>query len=185
MDAPPRIRSATNEDAPGLPDIERSAGLRFLQIPALAWIAHDTVLSVAQHMACIRQGLCWVAVDTHDRPIGFLSAARADAALHIDQLAVRLGSQGRGIGTALMARAAEKARAWDLAAVTLTTFRGVPWNEPFYRRLGFETLDGQQLDQRLQALLEAEVRHGLPPDQRCAMRLALREDGASPSGKAP
>jgi hypothetical protein len=25
--------------------------------------------------------------------------------------------------------------------VTLTTFRDVPWNAPFYRRLGFEVVD--------------------------------------------
>jgi hypothetical protein len=58
-------------------------------------------------------------------------------------------------------------------AVTLTTFRDVPWNAPFYTRLGFAMLDELTLPAGLAAKREQETRHGLPPETRCAMRLAL------------
>ena len=55
-------------------------------------------------------------------------------------------------------------------AVTLTTFRDVPWNAPFYTRLGFAMLDELTLPAGLAAKREQETRHGLPPETRCAMR---------------
>lgn len=171
----PRIRPARDTDAPRLPDIERSAGLAFLRIPDLAWIACDTVQTVAEHRTFIRQGLCWVAVDAADAPLGFLNAEKADTALHLWELAVRHDRQRQGIGTALVATARENARAWGLAAVTLTTFREVAWNEGFYQKLGFRTLAQNALGPRLETILAAEAARGLPRDRRCAMRLALRE----------
>lgn len=44
----------------------------------------------------------------------------------------------RGIGGALVGSVCDWARASGIASVTLTTYREIPWNEPFYRRLGFE-----------------------------------------------
>jgi hypothetical protein len=49
----------------------------------------------------------------------------------------------------------------------------VPWNAPFYTRLGFTMLDELTLPAGLAAKREQETRHGLPPESRCAMRLAL------------
>ena len=54
-----------------------------------------------------------------------------------------------------------------------TTFREVPWNAPFYTRLGFAMLDELTLPAGLAAKRDQETRHGLPPESRCAMRLAL------------
>jgi hypothetical protein len=58
--------------------------------------------------------------------------------------------------------------------VTLTTFRDVIWNEPFYKRLGFRTLRDDEMDERLAELLRQEAERGLPEGSRCAMRLDLR-----------
>lgn len=54
--------------------------------------------------------------------------------------------------------------------MTLTTFRDVPWNAPFYARRGFELLDDTTIGERLQTILEKEAGHGLPRARRCAMR---------------
>jgi hypothetical protein len=67
----------------------------------------------------------------------------------------------------------EPARDLGLNALTLTTFRDVPWNAPFYARFGFETLAPGELDPRLEAILRAEIAHGIPGDRRCAMRYWL------------
>ncbi len=96
------------------------------------------------------------------------------ASLHVWELAVRQDRQGRGIGRRLIARAIDQARDLELSSVTLTTFRHVPWNEPFYAKLGFDTLPVAESGPRLESILAREVAQGLPGDRRCAMRLRLR-----------
>ncbi len=167
------IRLAISEDADALPAIEQSAGLAFRAIPELAWLADGDNVSPGRHRALIAQGACWVAADDQDRPVGFLSAEVIGDALHIWELDVRLDRQGQGIGRALLERAIADVGRRGLAAVTLTTFRAVTWNAPFYRKVGFRVLEGAEIDERLATLLQEEAAHGLPADRRCAMRLDL------------
>jgi GNAT superfamily N-acetyltransferase len=167
------IRPACEDDAELLPDIEQSAALAFRAMPELAWLADGDNASPEQHRALIAAGGCWVAVDAEDRPVGFLNAGIDGKMLHIWELDVHLDWQGRGIGRALLQQAIEESRQCGLAAVTLTTFRDVAWNAPFYRKSGFRILEAEGMDNRLAALLLDEAERGLPADRRCAMRLDL------------
>lgn len=173
------IRRTLPDDAPLLPAIERSAGEAFRTVPALAWIADDDVMPEARHRALIEAGFAWVAVDAGDHPIGFLSGEPLDDALHILEISVSRPNQGRGIGRRLIEHAREAAIEAGMAAMTLTTFRNVPWNEPFYRTLGFRTLEAGEMPAALRRILAEEIEAGLPGDMRCAMRCALQ---AAPSG---
>ena len=166
------IRLATPEDAPLLPDIERSAGQLFRQIAGLEWIAQDHVMMTDQHLPAIVAQTAWVACED-ETPVGFLSAERTLDILHICEVSVLASAMGRGIGRLLIEAATGAARASGLTALTLTTFRDVPWNEPYYQRLGFETVAAHDLDQRLVGILTDEISAGLPGDRRCAMRLNL------------
>lgn len=168
-----QVRQAVEADASFLPAIERSAGEVFRTVPHLAWIATEDVMSVDRHLAYIRTGTSWVSVDARQKITGFLSAEHAPDALHIWEVSVCSVLHGQGIGRALMEQADQCARSLGLAAVTLTTFRNVPWNEPLYQRLGFETLKREALNARLAHILDNEAAHGLPGDQRCAMRKVL------------
>ena len=165
-----QIRPAVSADAALLPDIERSAGELFRTIPDLSWIADHEVMSAEAHLARIAEGTVWVAQDQGASLIGFLTAERVGDELHIWEISVHSGHQGRGVGRQLMEAAEAYARRTGISALTLTTFRGVRWNEPFYARLGFETLEGAAIGDRLSALLRDEVLHGLPGERRCAMR---------------
>ena len=60
--------------------------------------------------------------------------------------------------------------------VTLTTFRDVPWNAPYYARLGFRAVDGAELTPALVELLAVEASHGLDPAQRVVMRRAVTRE---------
>jgi len=168
------IRPARPDDAEALPDIEQSAALAFRAIPELAWLADGDNASPAQHRALIADGACFVAVDDHDRPVGFLTATIESDALHIWEVDVRLDRQGAGIGRPLLQQAIDDARRRGLTAVTLTTFRDVAWNAPFYETCGFRVLEAAELDTRLAELLRDEAARGLPAARRCAMRLDLR-----------
>jgi GNAT superfamily N-acetyltransferase len=165
------IRLAVRNDAVLLPDIERSAGAVFRSVPDLAWIADDDVMSVEAHERLIDAGTCWIAEAA--KPIGFISAELFDADLHIWEISVHADSQGQGIGRRLIEAAVDHARRSRLAAITLTTFREIAWNEPYYARLGFVTLAEGALGPRLRNVIDTEIAHGLPGDQRCAMRLCL------------
>lgn len=171
--AAPSIRATQPRDAAGLPDVEDSAGLAFKAVPGLAWLAEAPNRSIETHLAAIRAGTSWVAVDDGDRALAFLIATAHPDALHIDELAVQLDHQRRGVGRALVEHAVAHARREGLGSVTLTTFRDLVFNEVFYRSLGFVTLAPDALGPRLTEALADEQARGLPVARRCAMRLSL------------
>jgi GNAT superfamily N-acetyltransferase len=162
------IRPATETDADLLPEIERSSGELFRQIPELAWIADDGVQSVARHLEIIRDGIAWVALSGTGSIIGFLSAEVHDSSLHIWQMSVHSDHQRRGVGRGLLLAAQRWAEANTLSSLTLTTFRDVPWNAAFYQSCGFG-LANPAASPMLAKTLAAEEQAGLPIDQRCAM----------------
>ncbi|CAM4250718.1 GNAT family N-acetyltransferase [Kerstersia similis] len=159
---------------PELQAIERSAAQAFLQVPDLGWLAESDPMPAERHLEFIRLGTEWVAQDGSGQTSGFLCAEPVGQALHIWELSVGLGHQGQGLGRALLQHAIQYARAHGLREVTLTTFRDVPWNAPFYARLGFQVLPAKPQDDRLAGILQDEIAHGLPAGRRCAMQLALR-----------
>ncbi|MEM1414560.1 MAG: GNAT family N-acetyltransferase [Myxococcota bacterium] len=170
------LRRAGTADADLLPDVERDAACAFRAFPALAWLADEPPLAPKVHRAHIATGTVWVAhaPEAEDTLAGFLTAELVDARhLHVLELSVRRAAQGRGIRRRLLEHAAHDARRRGLESVTLTTFRDVPWNAPFYERVGFEGLPGDLLGPRLEGILRDEAAHGLVAENRCAMRLRL------------
>jgi hypothetical protein len=57
--------------------------------------------------------------------------------------------------------------------VTLTTFRDVPWNAPYYQRCGFRILDDGEITPQLQVVRREEARRGLDRWPRVCMRKDL------------
>jgi GNAT superfamily N-acetyltransferase len=165
------IRLATERDAALLPGIEASAGELFRTIADLAWIADEPIGTPGDFLGFIAAGTVWVAVDAQSGLVGELRGEITGDVLHIAELAVARNFQQRGVGRRLLDVAADAARKQGLRAVTLTTFRHVAWNAPFYARYGFVELPGGELDDRLRETLGVEERRGLP--NRCAMYLPL------------
>ena len=168
-----RVRTTTRNDTVLLPDIERSAGEAFRDVPGLTWIADDSVKSVVLHEGYVLAGTSWVVVNEIEQPIGFLCAGSYGSDLHIWEIAVRRDRQGAGAGRALIEEAVVYARRLGMTRVTLTTFRDVAWNEPLYKHMGFTTLGPEDIDVRLSAVLSNERDQGLPAERRCAMWLKL------------
>jgi len=162
------IRAAALADASALPQVEFSAGRRFLTIPELAWLADGDDMPVEAHQRYIAQGTEWVALDEKQDLVGFLAAEIVNRDLHIWEVAVRGDVQNRGIGHQLIEAATVFAQERHLQSLTLTTFANVPWNAPWYSRLGFKMSSG---DERLAALVRTETERGWP--QRCAMRKTI------------
>jgi ribosomal protein S18 acetylase RimI-like enzyme len=170
-DAVITIRLATPQDAALLPDVEQSAGSSFRAIPDIAWVADGENMAVDRHLHCIDRRTEWVAEIACDEIVGFLAAEVLADELHIWEFAVSSDHQRRGIGPRLLNAAVNCARAKSLRALTLTTFAHVPWNGPWYLRLGFQSLTASEMGERLAAVLRDEMARGLP--QRIAMRMRI------------
>jgi len=166
------IRRTTDADVRQLPAVERSAARSFANIPELSWIVGDDVLDEARHRRFAAAGWSWVA-DIAGAPVGFICAELVEHEVHVWEVAVGEPYQQQGIGSRLMARIEAQARDAGACALTLTTFRDVPWNGPFYASLGYEVIDPEACSSRLRRILELEVQAGQPADRRCAMRLRL------------
>jgi GNAT superfamily N-acetyltransferase len=114
-------------------------------------------------------GAAWVAADELDRPIAYILTAEIDDGVHIEQVSVDPAHARQAIGAALIDHAAELAAAAGRRALTLTTFRDIPWNAPYYARLGFAELPEAEWGPQLRALVALE-RHVIPSD---APRVAM------------
>ena len=164
------LRIATPADAAIFTELEQSAGLAFKADSEIAWLADAANLPADRSREIIAEGWSWVAEDEQAAPVAFAAATLDGEELHLWELNVHIDHQRRGIGRALLQRLLLEAAAAAIPAMTLTTFRDLPWNAPFYRSLGFELVDAVQLDPRLAELLAEEARRGLPAIRRCAMR---------------
>lgn len=168
-----RIRPAISADASFLGPIQLSAGALFRSLPDVAWIADEPVGEADEYLPLIADGTVWVAEDAGVL-VGVLLATvfdEAPDALHILEIAVAREAQRRGIGRGLLDAALEHARDAGLQALTLTTFRHVAWNRPFYARYGFAELSADEMSARVRGIIRAETERGLP--NRCAMRIEV------------
>jgi len=169
-----RIRPARAEDGPDLRRIERLAGERFRSI-GMERIADDEPASVEELGRYAAAGRNWVAVDEDGEAVGYVLVDEVDADAHVEQISVRPDQQGRGVGRALLDRVREWAVQHGRDGITLTTFSEVPWNRPLYEHLVFEVLSEEQVGPGLRAVRDAEAAHGLDPDTRVCMRLAIAD----------
>jgi GNAT superfamily N-acetyltransferase len=168
----PRISLAKEIDLPVLQDIERAAGRPFAEI-GMALIADDEPPPLSELREYVDAGRCWVGYDESDHPIAYLTATVIDDAAHIEQVSVHPEHSRRGVGRGLIDHAAGWARDGGYSAATLTTYRDVAWNAPYYARLGFEILDDAHLTPGLRGILADEAQRGLGRWPRVAMRRML------------
>lgn len=161
------IRLGTKDDISSMQEIEVSAGSMFAAIGMHA-VAEDPPFSRDVLAGYIAGGRAWVAL-VEGEPAGYVVIDVVDGRAHIEQLSVDPAHQRKGIGRQLVERVAMWAAASDLDAITLTTFRDVPWNGPYYERLGFRAVALGNLSSGLVALREREAADGLDPALRVCM----------------
>jgi len=155
--------------------ISAEADIRFADIhdPRIAACANDPPVSVEELGVYVAAGRAWVAPEGDD-VVGFVIADILEDVPHIEELDVAVGAGRRGHGTRLLNAVIDWADQSGDSAVTLTTFRDVPWNRPWYERHGFRVLSDDEITPELMARRTKEDEEGLPAELRVAMRLALR-----------
>ncbi len=126
------VRPAAASDLPLLAGIEADADRCYADLfGALSWAA----TSGRQ-----RDALPGFLLVAGEPPVGFAHVLEVEGEAHLEQLAVRPAYHRGGLGTALVEAALAEARSRAHRRLTLSTFRDVAWNAPFYRGLGFTEL---------------------------------------------
>jgi len=161
------IRPAHAEDVPALSAIELAAAQLLRGHAPESVLAETTDVGRFATAACDRR--LWVAANG-SIPVGFaLVEMLAEDLPHLEELDVDPSHGRRGLGTALVRTACEWATVSRYGMLTLTTFRAVTWNLPFYARLGFEELSREILRPELAAVVAEEAHRGLDPTTRAVM----------------
>lgn len=173
MDPRYMIAPARAQDVPELAAIERAAAalLRDHAPPSVL----DETTAESDFRAAQVEGRLWVAL-LGDAPVGFaLVEMLAGDLPHLEEIDVDPRHGQRGLGAALMRTVCQWVVRCGYSEITLTTFRSVPWNMPFYARLGFEAVSLDALRPELVAVVRDETARGLDPTHRVVMRWQPRD----------
>lgn len=155
------IRWAREHDMEELPRIEHAAVQRFT-LTRHAAIAGETPWSPAEYREWMRARGLLVAAGRGDVAVGFAllrPLGGRDLCLH--ELDVHPSHGRRGVGRALVESACRVAARRGHARVVLSTFVDVPWNAPFYRRIGFRDLAPRDATEALREVRRQESLAGL------------------------
>jgi ribosomal protein S18 acetylase RimI-like enzyme len=162
------IRPARPDELEDLRALEDAAGAGFRDV-GMDTVADDAPPPVVVLQGALDHGGLWV-IEEDGRVVAYAMDALVDGDAHLEQVSVHPDHARRGLGARLVDHLVERARAAGRPAVTLTTFRDVPWNAPYYERLGFRALADDELGPGLRAIRRAEAARGLDRWPRLAMR---------------
>ncbi len=164
------IRHAIRDDYTQLPAIEADAASLFYDFGAVL-DGHES-LPIGFYERLSPKAAVFVATE-FEQLVGFAVGLVADGQAHLKEVSVKRQFARKGIGRLLVQRITEWARYGQYQWLTLTTFRDLPFNAPFYRRLGFQEFEPDGDWTELRAMREHEKNQGLEAMPRVAMRLAL------------
>ncbi|WP_233571212.1 GNAT family N-acetyltransferase [Nocardiopsis sp. Huas11] len=145
-----RIRPMRDEDAPDLVRVSLAADTMFAD--AGVELPPDDPRTLLAHAERVL-----VAAGTDGRPCGLAATVTVDGLPHLEQIAVDPDHGRRGVGSALLAAVCAEAAARGHERLTLTTFRDLPWNGPWYLARGFAPLPRALWGPELARLWESEA----------------------------
>lgn len=166
------LRWARPDELRAVQEIEHRAATRLASV-GLPAAVNLPVQPIEALQATCDQGRLLVATDEADRPVGFAIFSLHDDEAHLEEIDVVPEHAGRGVGRQLIQVVVAQTRDAGLSRLTLTTFRDVPFNAPFYARLGFRIVDDAHLSPRLLHIREEERRNGVDLAPRVAMVLEV------------
>ncbi len=164
------IRLARATELPRLQTIEQAASRLFVGTDFADLVDGPPIPLAALH-DYQAAGQIWVAVDAADQPVGFAIVRLHSDAVHLHELDVHPDHGRRGVGQRLIQTVGDWAGSRGFMALTLSTFRDIPWNAPLYARLGFVPLADAELSPELREIRQHEAVAGLPIERRVCMVL--------------
>lgn len=144
------VRLAHKADLPLLPAIERAADKAFEEIGMTGLPGGATVKELENASYIFVIG---------DPITGFTRIDDIDGHAHLEQISVDRQHANRGLGSELLEETCRQASHLGYSAISLITFKNVPWNQPFYAKHGFVVLSN--VPDYLQTLRAHEQELGL------------------------
>ena len=168
------VRFARPDELDALSAIEVAADAAFATTPYAELVAgYPTTPREAFSDAQDRWALL-VAVGEDDRPVGFAHCKPVGrGTLYVAQLSVHPEHAGHRLAARMLDRAAAFHGPRGVARLTLTTFRDVPWNAPYYGRIGFREVPDLSTEVFLGRQIDEQVRSGFARETRVAMARAI------------
>jgi 4-diphosphocytidyl-2-C-methyl-D-erythritol kinase len=154
--------------------IEDEASSRFLGLGLIVDESLDTLLPHDDVKRFIGLGQAWVACLEDGLAVGMVIASEREGIAYIEEIDVLPRHGRRGLGGLLLEHAVAWAQDHGCVAVTLATFRDVPWNGPFYRKHGFRDLRPEEWTPGMQSIRNREIEQGLKIEARVFMRRELK-----------
>ncbi|MGD1878530.1 MAG: GNAT family N-acetyltransferase [Kiloniellaceae bacterium] len=167
-----RVRGARLTDVPRLAAVEVAAAARFADI-GLPRIARGRPTSEAEYRAAVAAGRLWVVEDAAETVVGLAIADRVDGEGYLAEIAVHPDHAGRRLAARMIKAVAAWAAEQGYRSLSLTTFRDVPWNRPYYLRLGFSVVEEAEAGPELRAIRAGERKRGL---DKLSPRLCMRRN---------
>jgi GNAT superfamily N-acetyltransferase len=166
------FRRAQAEDLRYLPELESAAAQRFrdTDYPELA---DDSSPDVGRFEGWFREGGIWVAADAQENLVGFAAAGEVDDRGFLIELDIHPAHGRRGLGRQLIELVCAWGREHGYEALRLSTFADVPWNAPYYQRLGFQIMTEDELGPGLLEIRREEAASGLDVSRRVFMTLPI------------
>jgi predicted N-acetyltransferase YhbS len=159
------IRSARIEDLSFLSQIEQAAAKLFMNT-SFPFLVDAEPLPLVLLQQLFKAGTVWVATNNCNTVIGHAVAREVDGTLYLQQIDVIPEHGRRGIGSALVNIVCSWAKTHSYQFVSLSTFRDIPWNAPFYSKLGFRIVSESELTNGFHQIRLQEVAAGLPLSER-------------------
>lgn len=166
------IRSAAPSDFDRLPIVEVAAAQAF-KAAGLPEIAHMPPAPPEYYHQLPTSAFVLVA-ETRKQVIGFCLVTELCGQAHLKEISVASEFAGKGVGKQLLQQALTAAQIRDFTMMTLTTFKDVPFNAPFYKSLGFVEFQPDTSWAHLKTLLENEKKSMLGHYGRVAMMKTIK-----------
>ena len=163
------------DDIPALISVDKAASALFAPTGLLEREALGDHVPTEVFEVEIPGGNVFVARNQHGWPVGFALVRLRGSGLYLDQVSVHPDHGQMGIGRALVIRVLTEAEARKLPHVSLSTFRDLPWNGPFYSSMGFKEIAPERLEPYMKEIEEAQ-RPFMDVSQRCFMRRKVRRN---------
>jgi len=160
------LRLARPQEVSAIIALEHAAARIYAAVEGYAWVADMPAMASDEVARAIADEGVWVVVGEGDVVGAVVCFWHGDDG-HLRELNVHPRHQRRGLGRRLVNAALEGARAKGCVRLALTTFSQVPFNGPWYERMGFRRVS--QPTGWLAAERAEERRIGLDRQPRQAM----------------
>lgn len=165
------IDPTAERDIAALQDVERAATEMFRGTGLLPDSLFDDpeVTARSVHLGYIANGVSLTA-RVGAAPVGFAIGRALPGSYYLAELSVHPAYGRQGIGRALVEMYCTTAFGVGASCVTLSTFRDVPWNRPFYASMGFREIARAQFTPWMKEYEDNQARGGLDVTKRCFMQ---------------